>query len=212
MKELINKLKSALLKPLPGIQTQYEMAPLLRQRLDIQSLQPQNFIKSAVMILLCKDKNNEWFIPLTQRFKYNGHHSAQISLPGGKYESSDGSTQITALRECNEEIGKIETILVLGRLTNVFIPISGYMVHPYIAVCNEVNPKFNIDTKEVKSIIKLTLTELLDDNIVMNGILNNGPGNKIEAPYFKFKKHKIWGATAMILNELKVILKIEKVL
>lgn len=212
MKELINKLKSALLKPLPGIQTQYEMAPLLRQRLDIKSIKPKNFKKSAVLILLCLDENNEWFVPLTQRFKYKGPHSAQISLPGGKHEVLDGCMQNTALRECNEEIGKIENILVLGKLTNIYIPISGYVVQPYIAVCQEVNPKFNIDTKEVKSVIKLTLTKLLDDNIVINGIINNGSGNKIEAPYFKFKKHKIWGATAMILNELKVILKSEKVL
>ena len=212
MKELINKLKSALLKQLPGIQIQYEMAPLHRQRPDIQFIEPQNFIKSAVMILLCKDEKNEWFIPLTQRYKYEGHHSAQISLPGGKYEVLDECMQNTALRECNEEIGNIENILVLGKLTTVYIPISGYMVEPYLGICKEINPNFNIDVKEVKSLIKLTLTKLLDDTIVMNGIINNGSGNKVEAPYFKCNNHKIWGATAMILNELKVILKTEKLL
>ena len=86
------------------------------------------------------------------------------------------------------------------------------MVEPYLGICKEINPNFNIDVKEVKSLIKLNLTKLLDDGIVMNGIINNGSGNKIEAPYFKFKNHKIWGATAMILNELKVILKTEKLL
>ena len=212
MKELINKLKSALLKQLPGIQIQYEMAPMYRRRLDIQTIEPQNFKKSAVMILLCKDENNDWFIPLTQRYKYEGHHSAQISLPGGKHEVLDGCLQNTALRECNEEIGNIENILVLGKLTTIYIPISGYMVEPYLGICKEINPNFNIDVKEVKSLIKLSLTKLLDDGIVMNGIINNGSGNKIEAPYFKFKNHKIWGATAMILNELKVVLKTEELL
>ena len=86
------------------------------------------------------------------------------------------------------------------------------MVEPYIGICKEINPNFNIDVKEVKSLIKLTLTKLLDDTIVMNGIINNGSGNKVEAPYFKCNNHKIWGATAMILNELKVILKNEKLL
>ena len=212
MKELINKLKSALLKQLPGIEIQYEMAPLYRQRSDIQTIEPQNFIKSAVMILFCKDENNEWFIPLTKRYKYEGHHSAQISLPGGKYEVLDGCMQNTALRECNEEIGNIKNILVLGKLTTVYIPISGYMVEPYIGICQEINPNFNIDVKEVKSLIKLSLKKLLDDTIVKNGIINNASGNKIETPYFKCKNHKIWGATAMILNELKDILKTEKLL
>ena len=110
MEQLVNRLKTALSKTLPGIDAQYLMAPLNRKKIDLEALQTEAFRPSAVMILFCEDSGGETYIPLTERMTYNGAHSGQVSLPGGKYELQDKDLMQTAMRECYEEIGVNEKI------------------------------------------------------------------------------------------------------
>ena len=206
MEQFINKLKNALLLPLPGEEVQYQMAPLNRQRIAVQRLKVSEFKPSAVMLLFCMDELGEHFIPLTQRLDYNGAHSGQISLPGGKFDSLDANLQHTALRECDEEIG-INRVEVLGKLTPLFIPLSGFLVHPFVGFCDVKNPPMPYQKREVRSIIKLTKTDLLNDSIIKQGTLDFINKMKIKTPYFEVNEQRVWGATAMMLNELKEIIK-----
>jgi len=162
------------------------------------------------MVLFCLDDEQNWFVPLTQRFTYLGAHSGQISLPGGKREESDGSLRETALRECFEEIGIREDIEVTGALTSLYIPVSGYLVEPYVGVCTTPDPRFVPHEREVKDIIRLYARDLMSEKLVKQGSVEiDGPqAFSIKTPYFGIGEHKVWGATAMILSELREVLRV----
>lgn len=184
------------------------MAPVARARFDMDTLSPGQFRPSAVMILICDDGHGNLFIPLTLRPSYNGAHSGQVSLPGGKFDAEDGDLQHTALRECYEEIGVREDVELLGTLTRLYIPVSHFMVTPFVGICHRSNPAFIPHEREVKSIVRLTLTELLAADSVKQGpvSIDGNDTLQMDAPYFLSEDYKIWGATAMILSELKAVL------
>lgn len=207
MEQLINKLKAELLKTLPGQAIQYRMAPAGRGGREPQPA--DSYKSSAVMILFCLDNEERWFLPLTQRFSYGGVHSGQISFPGGKPEPGDRSLRETAARECFEEIGVKDDVEVLGQLTELYIPVSGYRVEPFVGICKSRQPEFMPHEREVKKIIRLFVSELLDNSMVKRGTieLEGDQRLRIEAPYFSIDDQKIWGATAMILSELKEVIR-----
>lgn len=209
MEQLINKLKAELLKTLPGEAAQYQMAPIGRIKYDPSAQHISTYRSSAVMVLFCLDHNNNWFVPLTQRFSYGGAHSGQVSLPGGKAETTDLSLEDTAKRECFEEIGIEDEIEIVGALTQLHIPISGYVVAPIVGICKIKAPIFVASEREVKAIIRLNITDLLNNSILRNGSIEiEGTENiTLQAPYFDVETYKIWGATAMILNELKEVIR-----
>lgn len=208
MEQKINKLKLKLTEPLPGEDAQYMMAPLQRQKKTVSELSEEEYRKSAVIILICSDANNNFYIPLTERFAYDGVHSGQVSLPGGKFEESDLDHTNTALRECFEEIGiEKNDIEVLGELTPLYIPVSKYLVRPIVGHCRIPNPDLLKNPREVKHIGKLYLNDLTNENIVRTGNITLLDKQKIQAPYFAVQDLKVWGATAMILSEFKTLLK-----
>ncbi len=205
MLDLIELLKNRLKEPLPGIDAQYEMAPTARVKLNVNELSPNSFKKSAVMLLVYKN-DNKFFIPLTKRHTYDGNHSDQISLPGGKFEDNDGSLQNTALRELHEEIGINKSIEVIGRLTPLYIPVSNFYVEPYVGVFTENKINFETNPREVKELIQLDLESLKNESVIeKNGTINVN-GQKLKTPYFNIEGQIIWGATAMILNEFKKLI------
>lgn len=191
---------------LPGEEAQYRMAPLHRQRIEVETLQVEQYRPSAVMIVFCEDEDGELYIPLIERMSYNGAHSAQISLPGGKYDPKDLKHEQTALRECFEEIG-ISDIEVIGNLTKLFIPVSNFIVYPYLGVCRIKSPVMTIDKREVKTLLKLKVNDLMKEDTIEKGSIELFSNLVIKTPWFNVEGHKVWGATAMILSELKAILK-----
>jgi 8-oxo-dGTP pyrophosphatase MutT (NUDIX family) len=211
VEQIINNLKQALQKNLPGQAAQYIMAPSTRPNIDLDAINAKAYKPSAVMILFCQGADDTWFLPLTQRFSYIGAHGGQISLPGGKFDKVDVSLEQTAIRECFEEIGVKNDIEVLGKLTPLHIPVSGFLVEPYVGIYTKKQPEFKLQEREVKTIIKLKMIDLLNNDIIHRGnidISDNNKGLKIDAPYFLIDdQYKIWGATAMILSELKTVTK-----
>lgn len=197
------RLSASLSAGLPGALAQYRMAPVHRTPLNSAS-ERQGLRPSAVMLLLCRRQDDGFFIPLIERPEYQGAHSAQISLPGGKSDPSDPDLKTTALRECFEETG-IKDVNVLGALSELHIPVSRFLVSPYVGYCPIRDPEFFPDRREVRSLIRLDLEQLMQEDIIERGKIEL-PGNlKIEAPWFNVQGHKVWGATAMILSEFREV-------
>jgi len=207
-RQLINKIKLKLKDPLPGEDVQYLMAPVNRGKYNLQALKKENFKPGAVMIVICIDEAGNFFIPLTQRYTYDGAHSGQVSLPGGKFDDADINLTNTALRECYEEIGiAANQIEILGCLSPLFIPVSKFLVQPVVGFCGDKNISFKKDKREVKKIVRLFLTDLMNEKINKRGLIEIKMGEEIKAPYFEVEGLSVWGATAMILNEFKFVLK-----
>ncbi|MEZ5070509.1 MAG: CoA pyrophosphatase [Bacteroidales bacterium] len=157
-----------------------------------------NPVQAAVMVLLYPG-NESTGIVFIKRNTYPGHHSAQISFPGGAREKGDGNLQETALRETREELGLEEKIEVLGELTPLHIPVSNFLVHPFVGILHQ-RPRFRPDPTEVAYLVETTVEHLLDpetrreEHQVRNGA-------SILTPYYRVGDEKIWGATAMMLSE-----------
>ncbi|MES2565993.1 MAG: CoA pyrophosphatase [Bacteroidota bacterium] len=203
--EFIANLKIKLQQPLPGEKAQFEMAHVKRQVVLPQSLESKNYLPSAVLILLYPNDHNETILLLIERVTYDGYHSGQIALPGGKAEPTDIDLRATALREFFEETGANKTPEVIGKLTPVYIPVSKFMVQPFVAFLNE-RPQFNIHAREVQQLIEWPFTNFIDAETVKQTTIEPSPGLKLHTPYFDVQDKILWGATAMIMNELKWVI------
>lgn len=196
MKNLLFKegLRKELMKPLPGEKGQEGMAPEFRGKVTPNT----DPVPAAVMILLFPIKNDAGMV-FIKRNTYNGPHSAQVSFPGGAWEAGDGSLVDTAIRETREELGITEDIDLLGSLTRLHIPISNYLVTPFVGWLKE-RPVFKPDSKEVLYVIESSLGELFDPGNILSERWEQH-GRTIVAPYYQVGKEKVWGATAMMLCE-----------
>lgn len=207
MENFISQLREKLNAELPGREAQYKMAHIGREILkyDPHAL-PINHRKAGVLLLLYPHQN-QWFFPLIRRTE-SPYHGRQISFPGGGWEAGDANLQITALRESQEEIGlPLHKIEVLGKLTDLYIPVSQNLVHPYVGLMHE-KPVFQADEKEVEEVIEVSIDYLLNPAIAKTIGIQATPKIYIpEAPYFDVHGNVVWGATAMILSEFLHILK-----
>lgn len=185
---------------------QSEMAPLNRQLTDPLLLEPGSFRPSAVMVLLFPDANGRVSFPLIKRITYPGVHGGQVALPGGKLETEDKGPLEAALRECREEIGLQGEPELLGSLSPLFIPVSGFLVYPYVSFLHNSQPDFKAQEREVEKIFRVELKELLNEQNLKRGTVPV-QNTKIISPYFELEGMQVWGATAMILNELRHILR-----
>lgn len=159
----------------------------------------------SVLILLYPEEGQIRF-PLIKRPDYLGAHSGQISLPGGKAEPGEDFIE-TALREGEEEIGvRKETIKVIGRLSDFFVIPSNFLVTPIIGYVNH-KPAFIPDPVEVVRIIQGDIANLLRDDAVKEKEILAAGRFKMRAPHFEIEEEIVWGATAMMLNEFRFILK-----
>jgi 8-oxo-dGTP pyrophosphatase MutT (NUDIX family) len=144
---------------------------------------------------------------LTVRGSGLRNHTGQVSLPGGKVD--DGETiETAAVREAEEEIGvDPATVEVLGRLTPLHIPVSGFLLHPVVG-CTSVRPAFQRAEWEVARIIEAPVQLLSDPRVVkreMRTRIVNGQSIDIDVPYYDIDGEKVWGATAMVLSEFSAL-------
>lgn len=201
----ISKIKNI---TLPGQTSQYKMVPSFRQELLQQQEQAMKMAKSAgVLALFYPDTHRETHLILTLRKTYKGVHSAQVGFPGGKLETFDVSIQAAAIRETFEEVGvPSENIEILRALSEVYIPPSNFYVHPFIAISKET-PQFLKQDDEVEAIIEVKLSHFLDDANVVTEKVSASYSVEVEVPAFKLNNYVVWGATAMMLSEIKDVLK-----
>lgn len=192
---------------LPAFTAHAKMAPASRlPTLDPEYYKDNNPRRSAVMMLFYP-KEEMANIVLIKRNAYEGVHSSQISFPGGKAEAEDKDLAATAVRETFEEVGvKPSDIDVIMPFTEIYIPPSNFLVSPYLGISLR-QPEFNPNPDEVVEIIELPLDVFLDDSIVIETELQTSYAQKMNVPAFKVGEHIVWGATAMILSELKETIK-----
>lgn len=174
--------------------------------LELLKTNIENAKKAAVLILFVP-KNDEAHFIIIKRNSYNGVHSAQIAFPGGKPEISDENLEDTAKRETWEEIGfEIQNINIINCLSDVYIQPSDFLVTPFLAYSLE-NSNYLLDPKEVVQLFEIPVKHLLDDSFeTIYNIQTSYSNQKIEVPAFLFENEIVWGATAMMLAEVKAIL------
>jgi len=159
----------------------------------------------SVLILLY-EADGEIKFPLIKRPDYAGTHGGQVSLPGGKTEAGEDSIQ-TALRETHEEIGiSGQDVEVLGRLSEFHVIPSNYMITPIVGTIRKI-PAFIPDPFEVARILNGSVNELIKDDAVSTTEILAAGQYRLKAPHFQIDGEIVWGATAMMLNEFRLILR-----
>lgn len=170
------------------------------------SIQKESAKKAGVMLLLYP-KQKKIHTVLIQRPEYDGHHSKQISLPGGKFELQDDNLISTALRETEEEIGVLAAdVEIINTLSPLFIPPSNFYVEPAIGWV-DYTPSFIPETNEVDSIIEIPIEDFINHPTLKKHPFTVSEKLTIQAPAFTIQDYKIWGATCLILNEFRWVLK-----
>lgn len=199
--EFQTRLNQILEKPLPGPEAHYKLAPVNRKRLNLDQIDKTR-VKRAAVAALFFDLNNSPQLVLTLRNKYPGVHSGQISFPGGKREKEDQSFQDTALRETCEEIGIQKSAIIIHRtLSELYIPPSNFLVQPFLGTIVG-DPVFIPEEKEVNEILSFDFNEFLDHQNLQKTSIKTG-NYSMTVPAFNIHGHTIWGATAMMISELK---------
>ncbi|HCQ11928.1 CoA pyrophosphatase [Flavobacterium sp.] len=192
---------------LPSISSHVKMAPLERVKMMEENSYDLSSVRKAAVMMLFYPKNEVTHLILIVRNSYPGVHSSQIAFPGGKVEEIDFDLKQTALRETHEEIGiHPNDIHVIRDFSSIYIPPSNFLVYPFLGV-SQTELTFNLQEEEVAGIIELPLATLLDDTIISNKNLETSYSKLIEVPVFQIEEHSVWGATAMMLSELKDVLK-----
>jgi 8-oxo-dGTP pyrophosphatase MutT (NUDIX family) len=201
---IIADVRHALTRPLPGLSAQLRMAPAYTVE-ALRDRTPPPAPKEAGVLILLYPCGDQLYFPLTLRTDTVESHKGQISLPGGAREANE-SLQETALRETCEELSVCpDSWNILGQLTPLYIPPSGYLISPSVAY-TPARPEFNPDPVEVAKLIETPLSLLLDPATVVHEewMLRGTP---VEVPFFHIYGHKVWGATAMVLSELIALLR-----
>lgn len=163
--------------------------------------------KKAAVLMLLYPKESVTHMALIVRNSYPGIHASQIAFPGGKVEEYDKDLSDTALRETHEEIGiSKEKVEVIRAFSEVYIPPSNYLVSPFLGFSSE-ELFFTLNPEEVAGLIELPLYQFLDESNVVTVNMTTSYANNIQVPAFQIGDDLVWGATAMMMSELKELIK-----
>lgn len=189
---------------LPGEEAQYSIAPKSRSRLSSLDLDPKK-VKKAGVLALIENRDGLAQLLLTERTIYPGAHSGQISFPGGRYEDIDENFRQTAIRETQEEVGlAADAYTILSPLTELYIPPSNFLVHPFLALADNATD-LKREEKEVAKIHRIPFSEFLNEMNIKETSVNVTGGFKIKTKAFLINDLTIWGATAMIISEIRAL-------
>lgn len=189
-----------------GFKAQMAMAPAVRERMFPDPDNPPR--QSAVLVLIFPKLGEGLQIILTKRTDRLRGHSGQVSFPGGSRDEDDDSFEHTALRETCEEIGICEQsqISLIGRLTSMWIPPSNFEVVPIVATM-QYEPEMTLSPAEVDRVLHMPLDALLDDTIKKTTEMTFRD-TVFDVPYYEVDEQIVWGATAGMLRELELRLKL----
>lgn len=189
---------------MPGRAAQLRMAHITR-RMYVEA--PADARQAGVLAVLFQ-KNEVWQVVLIERRQVRGdQHGGQIGFPGGKYEPEDPNLEQTALRETEEEVGiRQQDIKMLGKLTELYIPVSNFQVHPFVGYL-EYEPAFVLQKDEVSAVLTVPFSEFRKQDAIKTTDIRIGEYLMLKnVPYFNIEGKVLWGATAMMLSELLEII------
>jgi len=162
---------------------------------------------AAVLVLLYPDEDGEAHVLLTERVDRGGHHSGEVSFPGGRTEPGDRDLVETALREAREEVGldpRATGLRVIATLPPLTIPVSNYAVTPVLAVARR-RPELTAAPAEVARIL----------HVPVNAFLPSAPRDQVEREIrgwrvryaaYPIEGLSVWGMTARVLGILGALL------
>jgi 8-oxo-dGTP pyrophosphatase MutT (NUDIX family) len=158
-------------------------------------------LRPAGILVPLMQRRDGLTVLLTRRSAALRHHAGQISFPGGSMERADADIEATALRETREEVGIApESVRVLGYL-DAMPTVTGYAMTPVVG-CIPDGTEVVVDNAEVEYAFEVPLAFLLDPANALPAIREIG-GSSIPIVEFLYEDHRIWGATAHVLVQLR---------
>ena len=193
---------------LPGEEAHYKLAPILRMKeLEKINIAKQNPRQAAVLSVFYPGQKGETKFVLILRKTYKGVHSNQVGFPGGRVELEDRDLAHTALRETEEEVGIPQNeVEILKEMSRLYIPPSNFWVHPFMGITQKT-PVLVPQEEEVEAVLEVKLEDFMNDSCLIQEKLSTSYTKEIEVPAFLLNGHVVWGATAMMLSEMKEILR-----
>ena len=134
-------------------------------------------------------------------------HSGQVSLPGGALDAGE-TPEDGARREAREEVG-VDVPDVLGRLTPLYVPPSGFSVWPVVAAL-AARPAFRPQEAEGAAVVEAPVALFVDPAARRRSprALHGNPDAAVfDVPFFAVGGHEVWGATAMMLAEFAAVVR-----
>jgi 8-oxo-dGTP pyrophosphatase MutT (NUDIX family) len=214
--DVVNRLEDAFTRELPGAAAQAHLAPIPRRQWP-DGFREEQLRHAAGLLLVFPDQTEnakaakaadsasaQARILLTVRADTLGRHGGQVSLPGGVVDAGETFEQ-AALREAREEVGlSTDLVRVLGALTPLDIPVSGFRLHPIVGVSKR-RPELMPAAREVARILEPAIDALLAPDCVVHA-RRARDGVAMTVPGFHLEGVEIWGATAMVLAEFLSLL------
>lgn len=158
----------------------------------------EDSIRHAAVLLALVPSEAHWSVVLMERTPYPGVHGGQISIPGGEVEPQDPDRLATALREFEEEMGvAVSRNQVLGQLTPLFIPPSGFEVNAFVVALAQ-EPDWFPDSREVAAVLRMPVVPRPQLQ-PMPVAVGNG---RMKVPGYPCEGRVVWGATAILITEL----------
>ena len=206
-KDFINYIPKIEKEKLLSTDAHAKMAPLERISYLKEENYQENNPRQAAVLMLFYPKNKQTHLALIVRNTYPGVHSSQIGFPGGKVEESDFNLEETALRETHEEVGiNREKVEIIKSFSQIYIPPSNFLVAPFMGISQQ-ELTFVPDLHEVKRVLEFPVEDFLSKKCITKVKMTTSYATDIEVPAFMVDKYVVWGATAMMMSELKETIK-----
>ena len=204
-RQLVARLRPALAGELPGPEAQVRLAPRPRHGWN-PGLIPEGCRSGAGLFLLYPVEGTAHVL-LTEREDGLPHHAGQVSLPGGAVEAGETFAQ-AALREAEEETGLDPGLVtILGRLSPLHIPVSGFVLHPVVGAAPR-RPELRRQAGEVARLLETPLSVLADPSRWSIDV-RTFQGEPHQVPWLDLDGARLWGATAMVMAEFLSLLGID---